>query len=141
MIELMIAVAIVALLASIAVPSLQKWFESSKVRQASQELAQMSALIDQYAADNGGKYPANLGQVGLANRKDPWGGDYAYYNVQADGTSGARQTKEDKPVNEDYDLYSPGKDQQTFQKVDHVKAVDDVLRGRAGRFFGLASEY
>ncbi len=142
LIEMMIAVAIVGILASIAVPSYYSWRDRARSRQAGQEMAAMAALIDRYAADNGGTFPDDLSVVGLNARTDPWGHAYEYTNLSATGaTSRRRQDKNINPINSDYDLFSRGPNNDWQKQLDNAKSVDDIVRGRSGRFFGLASDF
>lgn len=142
LIEVMIAVAIVALLASVAMPAYQSWRTRALSRQTAQELAMMSAIIDQYAADNGGLYPATLSDVGLSTKKDPWGRTYVYVRISDHGSAAERrQDKNTNPINLDYDLYSIGPDGLTAKQLDNASSVDDIVRGRDGRFMGLARDF
>lgn len=142
LIEVMIAVAIVALLASVAMPAYTAWRNRALSRQTGQELAVMSAIIDQYGADNGGVYPADLSVVGLSAKTDPWGRTYTYVRISDNGSSALRrQDKSTNPINLDYDLYSVGPDGLTAKQLDNASSKDDIVRGRNGRFFGLASDF
>ncbi len=142
LIEVMIAVAIVALLASVAMPAYQSWRTRALSRQTAQELAMMSAIIDQYAVDNGGAYPESLAAVGLGSKKDPWGNVYEFTNLTASGAnSRRRQDKNVNPINDDYDLFSPGPNAVWKKQLDNADSVEDIVRGRSGRFFGLASDF
>jgi general secretion pathway protein G len=85
LIELMIAIAILAILAGIGVPQYVSALRTAKVGKARQELVTISHAIDGYAATHGGLLPLTLYQVGFGGRRDPWGVRYCYLNY-ADGT-------------------------------------------------------
>lgn len=45
------------------------------------------------------------------------------------------------PINNDFDLFSMGKDRQTSIALTARASQDDIIRGRSGGFIGLASGY
>lgn len=141
LIELMVGVAIVGLLMSVALPSYKSWRAKVLSRQAAQAIAALSITIDQYAASNDGSYPASLATVGLDRQTDPWGRAYVYYNIAGNNIGGARKDKNINPINTDYDLYSMGPDGVTAKQLDNAKSVDDVVRARNGRFLGVSVDF
>lgn len=142
LVELMITVAIVVLMVSVALPAYQSWRNKARGRLAAQEIAAMSMVITQYAADNGGTFPDGLADVGLSTRKDPWGNLYEYTNLAATGSgSRRRQDKNINPINTDYDLFSKGPNNDWQKQLDNTVSVDDIVRGRNGAFIGLAAEF
>ena len=52
----------------------------------------------------------------------------------------ARKNLMDVPVNEDYDLYSIGKDGKTNISFRVPYSYDDVVRAYEGQYVGLVSE-
>lgn len=85
LVELMIAVAILAILAGVGVPQYVSALRVAKVAKARQELVTISHAIDSYTATHGGQLPLTLYQVGFGGRRDPWGVRYCYLNY-VDGT-------------------------------------------------------
>tara|TARA_R110002072_G_scaffold4174_2_gene29425 strand:+ start:10863 stop:11606 length:744 start_codon:yes stop_codon:yes gene_type:complete len=85
LLELMIVVAILAIIASIGVPQYVGALRTARVGKAKHELVTISHAIDSYAATNDGKLPLSLHQVGFGGKNDPWGVPYCYLNY-ADGT-------------------------------------------------------
>src|SRR5262245_28468026 len=79
-IELMLAVAIVAVLVGIAMPAYQNYRERARINQAKTDIAAMSALIANAYQDLKA-YPDSLDQVGLGGMRDPWGNPYGYLNL------------------------------------------------------------
>ena len=53
---------------------------------------------------------------------------------------GAKKNMMDAPVNQDYDLYSMGKDGKTNFSFKAPVSWDDVVRAYEGRYIGLVSE-
>jgi len=142
LVELMIAMAIVVLMVSVALPAYQSWRNKAKTRLAVQEIAAMSVVINQYGADNGGTFPDSLADVGLSTQKDPGGNLYEYTNLSAQGAnSRRRQDKNVNPINTDYDLFSKGPNNDWQKQLDNARSVDDIVRGRSGAFIGLAADF
>jgi general secretion pathway protein G len=140
-IELMLGVAILAMLAGIAYPSYQRYSERARVAQAVIDIGSISAAVKGYAVDNLA-YPANLDEVGKAGMKDPWGYPYQYTNLEEPKSTGkARKNKNLVPLNSDFDLYSIGKDGASASALTAKSSRDDVVRANNGRFIGLASDY
>ena len=142
-IEILIVVAIVGTLASIAVPKYADYKERVKVAQAVRDIAALSLLINNYQLD-ARNYPPNLASVGNAGKLDPWGRPYVYLNLQDPALKGKGQFRKNKnlvPINSDYDLYSVGKDGVSSGPLTAGPSRDDVIRANDGGFFGLARDY
>lgn len=139
-IELMLALAVVAVLLSIALPTYTAHRNKARVRAAAQQITLMQLAIQAYQTDNG-SYPATLAAAGLGSPKDPWGRAYQYYNVDANGKDGARKDKALNPINTDYDLYSLGVDGLSARQLDNKDSLDDIVRANNGAFVGLSSEF
>ncbi len=82
LLELMIVAAIVAILASIAVPLYQGAVGTARVQKAKQELRLMSTDIDSFRATHFDRLPLTLADVGHGGRLDPWGLPYCFLNFQ-----------------------------------------------------------
>ena len=52
-----------------------------------------------------------------------------------------RKDKNLVPVNDDYDLYSMGKNGTTSMPFNSARGRDDIVRANNGRFIGLAEDY
>ncbi|MGV3741790.1 MAG: prepilin-type N-terminal cleavage/methylation domain-containing protein [Burkholderiaceae bacterium] len=140
LIELMIVIAIIGILTSVAISSYSDYLERLRVKQAIMDISSMSAKINQYFMDSG-DFPATLAEVGgYAN--DPWGKPYVYVNLTAvHGRGKARKDRKLNPLNSDYDLYSLGKDGVTKPQITNRDSLDDVLRASDGAFIDLASKF
>lgn len=140
-IELMIGVAIVAVLVAVALPAYSDYRERQRIMQAISDLVVLNAVIKNYHFDVG-SYPGSLADVGAATRLDPWGKPYVYLNLQDPASSGnARKNKNLVPINSDFDLYSVGKDGQSSPPLTSKFSRDDVVRANDGRYNGLAADY
>lgn len=143
LVELSIAIAILAILTAIAVPSYSSYRERVRVNQATSDIVALGAVIKLYEMDNR-TYPATLAEIGKAGMLDPWNHPYEYLRLQPlDNTQGGKVRKDKNlvPINSDFDLYSKGKDGASQGPLTANASHDDVVRANDGRFVGLASDY
>lgn len=140
LIELILALGVVVALMALALPAFTAQRNKARARTAAQQIALMQVAIQAYRTDNG-SYPASLAAAGLGAPTDPWGRAYQYYNVDANGTGGARKDKALNPINTDYDLYSLGFDGLSAKQLSNQDSLDDVVRANNGGFIGLSSEF
>ena len=141
LIEIVIVLAVVGILLSIAVPAVESYIDRSRVAQAAMDIDSMQATIKKYQLANGA-FPGQLADVGLSASVDPWGRPYEYYNI-ATKTGNGQQRKDKKlsPLNSDFDLYSVGRDGQTQGSLVNAVSRDDIVRARDGGFIGLAEDF
>jgi general secretion pathway protein G len=140
LIELMLAVALVAVIAFIALPMYHGYRERVHIASAVNDLNVMSMAIQNFRVEHG-EFPASLDEVGLGGMRDPWGRPYVYFNVESEGRGAARKDKALNPINTDFDLYSVGPDGETKKQVSQKESVDDVIRGRNGGYVGVAADF
>lgn len=140
LIEVMMAVALIAVLLGIGIPVYDSYRERVRVNQAARDIAVLSASVQRFSLDNR-SFPETLDQIGGVLPLDPWGRPYEYYNVEANGRGGARKDKRLNPLNTDFDLYSRGKDGKTKPQVSQKDSQDDIIRASNGRFVGKAADY
>lgn len=140
LIELMVAVAILGVLASIAMVSYNGYIDAANVASARKQIIAMSLVIDDYHQEHN-SYPATLADVGLNTLKDPWGYPYRYLNIATANQGQVRKDHNLVPLNTDYDLYSVGKDGQTTAPLTAKASRDDVVRANNGGYVGLGSNY
>jgi general secretion pathway protein G len=141
LIELLLAVAVLALIAGVAVPVYRGYVLEAQVGQAVQEVRQMELILKDAVLD--GRLPATLAEAGITGMTDPWGYAYQYLPIAGypGNTNNARKDKDEKPINSDFDLYSPGADGETNKSLQSKKTDDDVFRGKNGGFVGLGRDY
>lgn len=141
LVELMLVVAILAVLAAIAVPSYQGYIDRANVAQAKGDIQAIDVAIAQYHSDHR-TLPDDLGDLGKGSFIDPWGNPYQYVDLgDVNGKGKARKDHSLVPINSDYDLYSMGKDGRSVSPLTAKHSRDDVVRGRNGQFVGLASDF
>lgn len=141
LLELVVAVGLVAVLLALAVPMWNGWREKIKVKQAVDDIGAMSVVIDAFYQDQG-RLPDSLVDIGRGGLRDPWGGAYVYRNLMDATKKGlARKDHSLVPLNTDYDLYSSGPDGSSVAPLTAKASRDDILRANNGRFIGPASSY
>lgn len=84
LLEILVVVAILAVIASIAIPQYSGALLAARMQKAKQELRTIANAIDMYRSQYG-SLPLTLHQVGFGGRRDPWGVPYCYLNY-TDGT-------------------------------------------------------
>lgn len=141
LVEMAIALGILAVLAAIGIPSYQQYRERVRIDQAKRDIVVMSAVISNYYQD-ARDYPNSLADAGLGGMRDPWGNPYGYLNLNNPRKRGAaRKDHALVPINTDFDLYSMGPDGGSAPPLTARQSRDDIVRANNGAFVGLASEY
>ena len=140
LVEILIAMAIIAILATIAVPNYIRYRDRAKIAKAVSDIRAIEKAIAGYRTDNN-TLPNQLSDIGQGALKDPWGNPYQYLPVQGAAIGQLRKDHSMVPVNSDYDLYSNGKDGQSVTPFTANPSQDDVVRARDGAYVGLVSKY
>ena len=143
LLELMIALAIVAIAVTVAVPSYTQQIDKANNADAAADIMSISLAIEVFYTRNG-RFPDSLAEIGLDTLQDPWDNTYCYLRIAGAGLAGKGALRKDKqlnPVNSDFDLYSMGKDGATRPPFTAKPSWDDVVRASNGRFVGLAADY
>jgi general secretion pathway protein G len=141
LVELLLAVILVGVLATIASASYGNYANKARSAQAATDIVAMSAIIQHYALENNYSYPLSLADVGYAGKTDPWGRPYVYYNIDHFGKGGSRKDHALNPLNTDFDLYSVGPDGKTKRQITQKDSLDDILRAGNGSFVGVAADF
>ncbi|WP_407910289.1 type IV pilin protein [Lysobacter claricitrinus] len=141
LVELVLAVAVLVILATIANAAYSGVIERARVTHAMSDIAEFQMRIERYRSANG-DYPDELDAVNRDGRVDPWGNPYYYTlleGVKGHGT--ARKDHKLNPLNSDYDLFSAGRDGVFKTQITQKDSLDDVIRARTGSYIGLAEDY
>jgi general secretion pathway protein G len=141
LLELMLALVVVATLTALAVATYSSYMEQARVSQAEEDLTRIEARIALYEATHGA-LPTSLAQIGEDASLDPWGHPYYYLDFTGlKGTGAMRKDHNLVPINSDYDLYSAGQNGATVPPIVAPVSQDDVIRANNGGYIGLASDY
>jgi general secretion pathway protein G len=143
LIELLIVVGIIMIIAALAVPHLLSVLDEAKVTRAVGDIHAIEVNIAIFQATSAGTLPTDLSQIEATSLIDPWGHPYQYFN-HASGTGNGGMLRQDLflvALNEDYDLYSLGKDGQTTAAIGTSVSQDDIVRAATGAYTGLASQF
>ena len=144
LIELMLAIAIMGILASIAVPNYVKYREKARREMAITEMRFIEKEIMNFYVDHD-KFPDDLSEIGMDKVLDPWGRPYNYLRLQGGDSKGkkgkARKDHSLVPINSDFDLYSVGKDGKSAPALTSKLSKDDIIRANNGGYMGLVSDY
>ena len=144
LIEVMIAMAIVGILASIAVPNYLKYKEKARIEVAIIEMRFIEKEIVNFVVENR-ELPDDLSEIGMDKVLDPWGRPYIYLRLQGGDVKGkkgtARKYLSTVPINTDFDLYSVGKNGKSAPSLKAKISQDDIVRANNGGFVGLGSDY
>lgn len=141
LLELMLALAVVAVLATLAAAGYSAAVERARVAEAKGDIAELDLLVQRYRTARG-EYPTALAEFDPEGRLDPWGNAY-YYTLLAGarGNGAARKDRRLNPLNSDYDLFSAGRNGVFKTQISQKESLDDVIRARTGGYIGLAEDF
>ena len=141
MLEVLIVIAILGILISIAIPAYENYRDKQNITTAKADILEIQGIIDKFYVYNN-RFPTDLSEINQLKRRDPWGNPYHYTNVStAENKGSVRKDKNLTPVNSDYDLYSTGKEGETRLPFTAGVSHDDIVRCNNGSYIGLAIDY
>ncbi len=142
LIELVLVVALAALLSLVALPTYTAYVNDAKIKTAIADIYKIEMEIERYKFSSGDRPPNSLIDVNMDSLLDPWGNPYQFLNhALVKGKGELRKDKNLVPLNSDYDLYSKGKDGLSTPPLTAKQSHDDIVRANNGSYVGLASEY
>lgn len=140
LIEMLITMAIVATMMSVAFPAYTRFVAESKVAVAMGDIQDIEGKLERYFLLHY-SLPNSLAEVGI-NREDPWGNPYQYLNMAtAKGNGKKRKDRNLVPINTDYDLFSMGPDGKSVPPLTARHSRDDIIRASNGAYVGSAEGY
>ncbi len=141
-IELMLTVALVALLGAVGVPSYNHYKKKFAITQAITDIKLIEQSLARFAVQSEqGGLPASLDALGGAIVNDPWGNPYQYLNMEGANRGQMRKDRSLVPINSDFDLYSMGPDGRSVGPLTAAMSRDDIVRAGNGTFVGTAADY
>jgi general secretion pathway protein G len=143
LLELLVAVVIVSLLTTLAIPAYNGFINTARVEKSIGDIGSLHVKIEEFRLKNNDQMPANLNELNMAIPTDPWGQPYEYLNIRTagPGKGGLRKDGKLNPLNTDFDLYSIGADGKSAGPLSAKASRDDIVRANNGAFIGLGEEY
>ena len=139
LVELLVTVALAAVLAAIAYPAYTSHVKRVRVQTAITDMQLISTWVERYVSDHG-MAPATLADAGM-QKTDPWGQPYQYLRMSDASVGQVRKDRSLHPLNTDFDLYSMGPDGRTASPLTAAASQDDIIRAGNGSYFGPASAF
>jgi len=143
-VELLLVVAIISTLLTVAIPGTSNMLYKAKVSRACAEISIMSQKLTDYLIDYG-TLPETLEELDFPTITDPWGNPYEYLVILGKSKNEIQgKWRKDRflvPLNYDFDLYSMGRDGKSVAPLTAKDSHDDIVRANNGDYIGLASKY
>lgn len=143
LLELMIAIAVVGIITSIAVPYFGDQVHKARVAQAVADILKIAQALEVHYMEND-VYPDSLNAIDGPDISltDPWDRAYRYLNIGSQKGNGVyRKNGALVPINTGFDLYSVGEDGSSVSAITAAPSQDDVIWANDGNFVGLAEDY
>ena len=145
LLELLVAMTILALVSAIAVPIYGTIADRALVGQAVADIGMLDMSLERYFSNNF-DYPDSLDELGDGvPLLDPWGNPYRYLKIRNNNEPGLQgRLRKDRnlvPINSDFDLYSEGEDADTRPPLNARPSRDDVVRAADGSFVGFGRDF
>jgi general secretion pathway protein G len=140
LLELLVVVAAIVVLGSIAIPAFNGYVQRAQVARAVGDIGTVSLQLYRWQA-NTRSFPATLAEAGILPGNDPWGRPYVYLRVAGANVGQLRKDHNLVPINTDFDLYSVGRDGLSVAPLTAPRSRDDVVRGNNGAYIGLGENY
>jgi len=141
LLEILITLAIIGILAAIVAEAYDGALGKARVTRAIADIRVIEKILLTMEVE--GDLPTSLGEIGWADREDPWGNPYQFLNF--DGVKGlpgkARKDRFLVPLNTSFDLYSLGPDGKSKGPLSAKASRDDIVRAADGVFVGLATDF
>lgn len=148
LVEMLVTAAIISVLMMVAVPKFMLVLHKAQVSKAVAEVRSVCDAVEEYRLHHAGALPNQMadlvpGCLAVAPI-DPWGEPYVFgrFGVippgarRKDGTGGVFGL-----INQEFDLYSKGKDGITNANIRNPECRDDIIMANDGGFIGLPSAY
>lgn len=162
LLELLIVAWIIMCLSALGAPVYTNALTSARVTRAIGDINAVGKDIMMFEISQH-CLPDTLADIGRTQLKDPWNRPYEYAVPRRPGggrggggggggscqacndtcvpPGAARKDKNLVPINNDFDLYSKGKDGKSQSPLTNPASDDDIIRARDGGFIGLGKDF
>jgi len=135
-VELIVVCAILGVLTSMAFPAYSNYIDIVRTGRSAGDIRALETAVSAYILDKN-TLPTNFSDIGpSANQLDPWNRPYVYANLTDTGATPLAYAN-GKDLNDDYDLYSLGKNGTSSPGYDETSCNDDIVRVNDGQYIGL----
>ena len=133
--------ALLGTVTAMAVPAFYREIQETANTRVIVDLQVLQFAIDMYERMNE-RLPDSLDDLGPGPRIDHWGHAYEYTpNTSPDWNTRRRLDQHQVPLNDDYDLFSPGPDGEWKKPLMNSLSHDDIVRADDGLFIGVALDH
>jgi general secretion pathway protein G len=140
LIELVLVLAVIGIITSIAVPTYNGYIQKANIQKCKADILAIEQNITRFFVTLN-RYPDDASELG-GFQNDPWGNPYVYLNIgKQKGKGKLRKDKNLVPINTDYDLYSKGPDGKSVSPLTAKHSRDDIIRANNGSYIGVAEDY
>ena len=140
-IELLVVIALLVTLIATGVPLYAAYIEQARITKTTEEISALQKEIQMYKLSKK-VLPRRLSDIRNADLVDPYGSPYQYHNFN--NPHEKKKRRKDRflvPLNEEYDLYSMGKDGKSGGPLTAKESYDDIVRANNGIYIGPASDF
>jgi general secretion pathway protein G len=153
LIELIVVLGVLAVLTIIGMGVYCHFIDRAKNTRAIAEIRVLEKEILNFCNSND-RLPDSLAELDRSAMLDPWKTPYQYINFDTTSrgeeirrTTGKKNqgkgngSGKSSSLNEDFDLFSMGKDRMSAPDLSDASSQDDIVRADDGSYTGLASAY
>lgn len=141
LVELIIVMFVIFVIAAIAIPNMLKAIDNARLARCVGDIRTIGNEVNA-AGMTTGHFPTMLTEVGYADLHDPWGNPYVYANLSDPANSGhGRADRFNVQINNNFDLYSQGKDKTSSGPITAAASADDIIWANDGAWIGLAAQF
>ena len=80
MLEVLIVIAILGILISIAIPAYENYRDKQNITTAKADILEIQGIIDKFYVYNN-RFPTDLSEINQLKRRDPWGNPYLFFGA------------------------------------------------------------
>lgn len=140
LIELVVVIGIISILALIAYLGYKGYVYKAEIVSAVNEINILEKEIRGYEIEFA-DLPDSLNDIDQGGFLDPWQQPYVYLKHSIAANALDLRRLGGSLINDEFDLFSSGKDNLTNFDIQHADSLDDIIRAKNGGFRGMAKRY